>query len=90
MGEAESDQAAVLDFMASPEAYECGRAALWTASKPTLPWCFWPDPAPTRSNARSNTRFSTFRRLEKRRRALLNELASIAAPRLSFISKSFR
>jgi len=28
MGEANSDQAAVLDFMASPEAYEAGEAAV--------------------------------------------------------------
>ena len=48
--------------MASPEAYELGDAP-WTASKPTLPWYFWPERMPTRSSAPSNTRFSTFRRL---------------------------
>ena len=56
----------------------------WTASKPTLPWCFWPESRAYKIKRAVKYPFLDFSTLEKRHRALLNELAlnSRTAPQL--------
>ena len=53
-----------------------GRATSpWTASKPTPPWFFWPEPDAYKIKRAVKYPFLDFSTLEKRRRALVNELA---------------
>ena len=53
-----------------------GRATFpWTASKPTLPWFFWPESRAYKIKRAVKYPFLDFSTLENRHRALVNELA---------------
>jgi len=74
MGEANSDQAAVLDFMASPEAYEAGEAAV-DRIETHASVVFLAESRAYKIKRAVKYPFLDFSTLEKRHRALLNELA---------------
>jgi aminoglycoside phosphotransferase family enzyme/predicted kinase len=74
MGEANSDQAAVLDFMASPEAYESAELAV-DRIETHASVVFLAESRAYKIKRAVKYPFLDFSTLEKRHRALLNELA---------------
>ena len=87
MGEANSDQAAVLDFMASPEAYEAGEAAV-DRIETHASVVFLAESRAYKIKRAVKYPFLDFSTLEKRHRALLNELALNQPHRTSDLSRS--